>query len=364
MGLNISAGLVLWILGILIAIASVASFSRPKRQPVLGVNKTLMGFILGIIAVGIIAGQLGYLTNIGYAPLAVTGAAVSPQVSTSGSGTFINTVNPAISFSTADKQQTGTSVGIATAQVSTGGAPYATITAGTTTAVPGQSLDILLSNTSTYHAAYYGADVAGDQNVQQSTTGSLQVTSTSFPLQVTFNKNATVTEQIYSTTGIVLDNNASVFATVNQTDLGNGASYSMKDAMSGLSLASTQDMACIVEITAGVNASSSPAGAQLSLNGNAIPLVSTSKPNWNDTAGVNSVVYRYDIAPLNSGAEVDYQLLLTAKATGRFPAASRVLKTCYTKEYFIDPISGKVVYDIQDSLGNLKSSAQYKFFFF
>jgi hypothetical protein len=131
--------------------------------------------------------------------------------------------------------------------------------------------------------------------------------------------------------------------------------------MTASALTSTQDMVCIVEIEAGTNASTSPAGAALDLNGVAIPVLSTSKPTWYSTLGTASNVYQFEVAPLDTTALQTFHVTLVAKPTGRFSAATRMVKTCYTKEYFEDPVTGKIVYDVADSLGNLKSMAQYKY---
>jgi hypothetical protein len=256
------------------------------------------------------------------------------QGSNTGSG-YIVTTNPTIAVAGGDKQQAGTSVtpGI---QYSNGGGTFAT--ASSTTAVPGQTLDLIM-NSSGYHS----------QVVQ-----ALQVTPNSFPLSVLFNKNATITENIYTTTGLVITNGGGA---QNQTDLGNGAGYNLKDDMTANALTSTQDMVCIIEITAGTNASTNPVGAQF---GGQSPF-STSKPIWYTTAGVNSNVYLFNMPAISDTATRTNNIILTAKSTGRFQATSKMIKNCYTKEWFIDPNTGDLTYDVADSNGAVKSIAQYTY---
>jgi hypothetical protein len=274
-------------------------------------------------------------------------------------GTTINTVNPIISVTALDKQASGSVVSVVGAQGAFSSGGFKSITLGTDTAVPGQTLDMLLPNGTAamqYHTAYYGADVSGDNNVAL-TTSTVTVTPSTFPITVLFNKNATVTENIYSTTGLVISNEGGA-ASTNQTKLGDGATYNMRDAMSGQSLASTQDMVCVIEINAGNNVSTT-SGQGVTYDGKA-PF-STAKPTWYTVNGTSSNVYLFDTAPLASGAEVNRNIQVVNKATGSFSAQDMLIKTCYTKEYFLDPNSGKIVYDIADSNGNLKSIAQYKY---
>lgn len=286
----------------------------------------------------------------------ITPQQVNPQ---GGTGTTINTVNPIIAVTAVDKQASGTAVSVVGAEGAFNGGAFKSLTLGTDTAVPGQTLDMLLPNGSAaqqYHTAYFGADISGDNNVQL-TTSSIAVAPSTFPITVQFNKNATVTENIYSTTGLVISNEGGA-ASTNQTKLGNGATYNLRDAMSGQSLASTQDMVCVIEITAGNNVSTT-SGQGVTYDGKS-PFA-TAKPTWYTVNGTNSNVYLFEVGPLASGAEVNRNIQVVNKATGSFSAQDKLIKTCYTKEYFVDPNSGKVVYDIADSNGNLKSLAQHKY---
>ena len=48
-------------------------------------------------------------------------------------------------------------------------------------------------------------------------------------------------------------------------------------------------------------------------------------------------------------------------ASAKTIAGSKLYITCYTKEYFVDTQTGKVSYDVEDSLGTLKSIANYQY---
>jgi len=282
----------------------------------------------------VIVGVIVAMQYIGKAPSVTP----SPQA---GAGGNIITTNPTIAIAASDAQAGGTSVGN-TWQASVGGGSFGA--AGSPTlAVPGQTVALFVINGTTYHNLYVDA---------------LTVTPTTFPASVKLNKNATVTESMYTTIGLVMSNTATGAArTQNQTDLGDGATYNWKDEMQANSLTSTQDLVCLVEISAGINASSSPSGAILD---GAQP-VSTSKPTWYTTAGVNSNVYLFNVPALSTAATKTMNLQINAKSTGRFSAASFVKKACYTKEWFIDPNSGKATFDVADSNGNVKSMAIYSY---
>lgn len=286
-----------------------------------------------LIAIGVIA---LFALNVGGIQSLFTPA-------TPSGGTTINTVNPYITVTALDKQASGTSV-VVTAKGSFGGEGFKTITLGSDTAVPDQTLSMLLTNNTEYHNAKIDSFV---------------VKPISFPITIYFNKNASVTENMYSTTGVVMSNSY-LGGAVNQTKLGNGATYNLKDSMSGTSLASTQDMVCVVEIEEGNNVSTT-AGQGVNYDGKA-PF-STAKPSWYTyhTGSANTNVYLFEIGALSSGAEVSRNLQIVNKPTGQFTANSTMVKVCYTKEYFVDPNTGKITYDVADSNGALKSMAQYPY---
>jgi hypothetical protein len=318
-----------------------SKFNELKGGKLKIMNKTAKStntwmIISGIIVVALLAAiTYGVYTN--QSQTSIGGA----QTSTSSGGTVINTVNPAIQVAGIDAQESGTPVAMS-AKASTNGGAFTTVTLGTDTAVPGQTIDLLLTNNTGYHNA-----------VKQG----IVVTPSSFPVTVLFNKNASMTESIYTTTGLVITN-TNLGGAQNQTALGNGATYNLKDEMQAGSLTSTQDMVCVIELTAGSNASTSPSGALL----DGQQPFSTSKPTWYTTAGINSNVYLFNMGALSTSATSTHTIQLNSKSTGAFPALSYMKKSCYTKEWFIDPNTGKATYDVADSQGTVKSMATYTYY--
>lgn len=303
-------------------------------------SKSWMIPLFAVIIVLVLLGGFGLV----YLKVGTTQNSFNPNSNqaTGGSsgGTTIVTSNPVISIVGQDAQSQGTAVGVNAPQYSSNGGGYTAVTLGTTTAAPGDSIALLLPNGTTYHNAYLPA---------------IDVGVSTFPVTVQFNKNATVTENIFNTLGVATSNDGSV---ANQTALGNGQTYNWKDAMSGTALQSTQDMTCVIELTAGINASST-SGVTLGLNGANIPVKSTSTPSWYSVVSTNSRVWLFDIGALNSGAETDYSIGLTSASTKSFPAGSYMKKSCYTKEWHIDPNSGLPVYNVVDSNDNVKSMGVY-----
>jgi hypothetical protein len=338
------ASMIIYILAVLFGVGAIVSFTR--RGKVMGVGKNWMGIILLVLGGFLFALQMGYLVQISpsLAPLSI-GGVITTQTTGGTGGGYIVTTNPTITFGTGDAQQTGTTVGN-TYYASVNGAPFGAVNTPTT-AVPGQVIDFLIVNGTSYH--------------NQAIRG-LTVQPGSFPQQVLMGRNATMTESIYTTTGLVITNSlAGAGSTQNQTNLGNGATYNLKDEMSAGALQTTGDMVCVIELTAGINATTTPSGASLALNGQSLPLVSTSTPNWYTPVGVNSRIWMFNVPAISTSATQTFQIQLNSLSTGSFSGASRMVKTCYSKENFIDPISGKLAYDVADSQGTLKAMSQYKY---
>lgn len=265
---------------------------------------------------------------------------LSSGVFNSSNTTIVKTTtNPTISFTGIDAQQTGTSVqSTYYANVNDGDGGFGAADTPTT-AVPDQVISFLLLNATSYH---------------NTKIDDLKIESTTFPYTVKFNKNATITENIYTTTGLVINNGGGA---QNQTDLGNGVSYNLKDEMTADSLTSTQDMICVIEMTVGANCSTNPSCVTY---GGQQP-TSTSNPIWYTLAGTGSKVYLFDQSPISSTSTVTKNIVLTPKSDGRFSALGYMKKSCYTKEYFIDPNSGQIAYDVADSQGTVKSMAIYTY---
>jgi hypothetical protein len=310
-----------------------------KGEMKIGLGGILL-IVLALVAIVYIVSPSTITNLLGTTP------ATTPSTTTGGNN--IVTTNPIISDQALDRQASGTLVGLTGSQYSINDGGFNTVTLGTTTIVPGQKLSLLLVNGTQYHNVYLPSFVT-------------EVGS--FPLTTYFDKNATVTENMYNTVGQVMTNGVGDWIT-NQTVLGDGASYTFKDEMTAASLSSTNDMTCVLEIVNGVNASSTPMGAILS-GGSGVTYVSNSKPTWYTVNTSNSNTYLYDVKALNTPATQTFSIVLNSKSTGNFGVSAGgnfgFAKTCYTKEWFIDPNTGKPTYDVADSNGAIKSIARYSY---
>lgn len=313
--------------------------NKGKSNPLLTVL-LILGIVVLVAFLGSYFGLFGQTQGI---------PGVSP---TPSSGTTIVTTGNIVSISGQDALSQGTIVGSsALAQSAAPGTTaftgFGTLTSGTTQFTPGTSLNILLTNGTTYHNSVVRNHVVP--------------TGTSDPIAVMFNKNASVTESyVYSLTNLVIGNNGVGNNITGAT--GVGASITLQDSMYGTSLASTQDMTCLIELTAGVNATSTPSGVTFTGPG-AVPNTqyATSTPAWYNTQGSNSRVWAFDIPPITSAGATQYTIVATALSTKTFPAGNKIIKTCYTKENFIDPNTGQLTYAVADSNNNVKSIAVYSF---
>jgi hypothetical protein len=257
-----------------------------------------------------------------------------------GSGITLVTTNPLVNIQGTDAQQSGTTVGTGVSKYSVNSDnSYSTVTLGTTTAIPGQVIRLLLVNGTSYHNAVWNLD------------GKIKVEANSFPVNVQFNKNATITESVYYQNTKL----ANGVGTNNITDLGNGASYSLTDEMQANALTNTQDMLCIIELTAGVNASVESPG--VTYDGKLSENIETS--SFYTPAGTSSKIYTFTRPAISSTKPVSANILLNTKSTGRFSGGTYVKKSCYTNEWFVDPSTGKLTYGVVDSQGTVKSMAIY-----
>jgi hypothetical protein len=297
----------------------------------------LMWFVA--IAVVALLGVLSYAT-LKNLDNSVTG----PGINNDGQGTQIVTTGAAPDWGAQDRQAGGTSVGSTQTVRSTTGGIFNTKASSYT---PGQVVDVFVTNNTIYHNMYVAQHKVAY--------------GTSDPFTVSVDKNASVSESIYTTTGLVMTNSATATGAVqNQTNGGNGKTYNFKDEMSGTALQSTNDMTCVVEVSAGINVST--VSTAVTLNGNTPKLAGT--PAWYTTAGVNSRTWLFDIPAITSGNTVTNTLSLTADTSKQFSAPASVKKVCYTKEWFIDPNTGQPTFDVADSNGAVKSMAAYTYQFY
>ena len=305
---------------------SILSDNRGKSNP------WMVLLVVGVLAV---AGILGYQAmKPGISNQQVIGSDQSDN-----GGSMIVTVNPIYSFAGVDAAQPGTVVGVASAKASVNGGAYSTVTAGTTTAVPGQVVDLLLVNTTVYHS----------QKVE-----GVKITPGVFPLAASFNKNGTVSQNMYSTTGLVITNNATTGT--NQSALGDGVSYNFKFETYGAALTNTQDLTCVVEVTNGTSLTSNPVGVTID---GAAPK-STATPSWYAPVGTSSRVFLFDMPAVTSTMQT-HNMAVNVLSTESIDATSKIIKRCYSKEYFIDSATGKLAYDVADSQGTLQSIQMFQY---
>lgn len=251
---------------------------------------------------------------------------------TSGVG-YISTGATTLTVVGTDKLSPGTSV-TGTSLISTDGASYVSGTFSISGS-PNQVLNILLVNNS---AAGYHNTVADGVKVPTSPTG---------VIDAKFVKNASITINVFNTNSVLTTSTG----TVNQT-VTTGGAYNMKIRLDGQDKASTQDMRCILE------SSTTADMDKISLSGLGAVYVGMAKPASYTLAGANSQVWVYDIAAVE-GAVSPEGTIAAASKTSKTLAGNYMKITCNTKEYFLDSTTGKVVYDIEDSLGNAKSMASY-----
>lgn len=300
-------------------------------MPVIGVCLVL---ILAMVVYGVFFMKTTPQTTTYTGPGTTTTTGGTTQIVTSGATT---------AWTGSDKQSKGTTIGKTDTVQSISSAGVAgEFGTAASSYTPGSTVNILSTNGTSYHNAY--------------TVGHVITTGTLDPLTIYFDKNSTVSENIYTTTGLVMANGV---GSQNQTALGNGKSYTFKDEMSGTALASTNDMTCIIEITAGNNATTTPPGIALSSNNADIPAKSTATPTWYTPAGTGSRVWLFDIPAINSGATVTYSITATSDTIKAFSPVTYIKKSCYTKENFVDSVTGKHGYDVADSSGTVKSIANY-----
>lgn len=290
------------------------------------------------------------------------------QVNQGSGGIEIVTTDSIISVSATDEKAPGTTVGLIGSQYTTGSGRFSAVTLGTTTAKPGNEIELLLINNTQYHNVWIGHDIVGDENVQPTVTntqgnqlsGIITVDTKTFPLNTQFKKNASVTEVIsYPYSGLNLNNGGGANNITGASSLN---TFILNDKMYGSDLQSTQDLTCVYELENGTTASTTPAG--ISVSGNGAKLVGTGTPSWYSykTNSATARVWVYDMPPITTSGEYASTITIKGLSTVSTPMAvgSRFVKTCYTKEYFNDANNG-ISYGVADSNNVIQSMAIYEF---
>jgi hypothetical protein len=253
---------------------------------------------------------------------------------TNGNGVgYISTGSTTLTVIGTDKLSPGTAV-TGTSLVSTDGGSFVADDFSLSGS-PNQILSLILVNNS----------AGGYHNVKVDTVKI--PTSPTGVVDVKFVKNGTVTINVFNTDSVKTTSTG----TVNQTVAAGGA-YNMKVRLDGSDKVSSQDMRCILE--------SNTTGDmdKITLSGLGASYIGMAKPASYSLAGANSQVWVYDIAAVEGAVSLDGTVAVASK-TSKTLAGNYMKITCKTKEYFLDTTTGKVAYDIEDSLGNAKSMANY-----
>ena len=296
-----------------------------KKQSKMNKNgKSSTVITVGVIALVLILALIGAKT-FGFLPQTALGTGVE---SPAGSGQYLATGATTVTVAGVDGLQQGTSVG-STKLASINGAAYVS---GFTTASPGNKVDLLLVNGTGYHNAFI--------------KGYVVPAAASDTVPASFNGHGSVTVTVFNTNNQVIDGSAT-----NQT-VATGGSYTMAIRMDGQDKKNTQDMRCILEASNGAKMD------KVTLNFPGAVSVGTSKPNWYTLSSSSSEVYVYDIPAIVSSASVSGTIAVTT-ATAQSLAGTNLIISCNTKEFFLDSTTGKVAFDVEDSLGNKQSIASY-----
>lgn len=278
--------------------------------------------IIAIAAVLVFGMQAGWFSNL---------LGGSSSNNNNDDGTTIVTSATTLSFVSVDALQPGTSIG-GTGWV---GVNAGSLKSGVTSVNPKDNLEILFVNATTYHNKYIP---------------SIAVPSvTAFPLEVKALKNATVTVKVFSDENSLLDASG---AATNQS-ITTGQSVNMELKLLGTDKTSTQDMVCILE-------GNGTSVDKMTLSGSGASYKGMSKPSSYSLIGSESQIWVYDVTPVEGSVTKVFTIGVQSK-TSKDPSASQWKITCNTKEYFIDSVTGKVAYDIEDSSGTAKSMASYSF---
>jgi hypothetical protein len=246
---------------------------------------------------------------------------------------YIVSSSTALSYAGVDALSPGTTVG-SISYTSVNGGPFVT---GITTASQGDTLAILLVNGTTYHSV----------SIPSNTVPAGKTTDV---ITANFYANASVSITVFNTNGVAITNNGGA---TNQT-VATGGAYNMNVRLDGQDKKSTQDMRCVLESSDGSKADT------VTLSGLGASYIGMAKPSSYTLAGANSQVWVYDISPITGATSSSGTIAVTSK-TSQSLTGTKVIMQCFTKEYYIDSTTGKVAYGMEDSLGNLKSWASYKF---
>lgn len=284
-------------------------------------------WIVAIVAVLVFVSNPNILGNL------FGGQQAAPATTPQGSGTnYIVTTATTLSFSAVDALSPGTAV-TNTVWAAVNGAPFKS---GVTSVNPGDKLEILLVNATTYHNVYI------QSHVVPSTTVDIQPAN--------FYGNASASLTLFNNNNVAMTNGGGA---TNQT-VASGGAYNMKVRIDGQDKKSTQAMRCILEASDGTKADT------MTLSGLGAKYVGMAKPSSYTLAATTSQVWVYDVDAVVGAVAPEGTVSITSK-TAQSLAGTYFKITCKTKEHFLDANTGKVAFDIENSLGTSQSLASYTF---
>lgn len=310
-----------------------------------GSNKNGTMLVVFGVALILILGGISYKLFYAQDVISSNSGVVSNGGSSSGGVNNIVTSSTTMSLSGYDAQATGTAVGI-TSYTGVNGQPLST---GVTSVAQGQSLNLLLVNNTQYHNGFVALSVPATTNLIKATP---------------MNKNASLTIAVYNTAKTAMTNGGGA---TNQS-VSTGSAPTMELDLTGTSLASTQDMICILE------GSDNTKINNLVLNGFGATFIGTAKPSAYTLGATTSSVWVYKV-PAISDASLRVGSIYAESKSGQSMAGKYFKFTCLTQEYFIDgnanantvnPYATKVgepnvYYGTEDSQGTAKNMATYSF---
>lgn len=278
-------------------------------------------WIVGIGIVLLLIANPGFFSNI-----------FGNNASPTGGGSPIVTSATTLTFASVDALSPGTSL-TGTSNIAVNGAAFKT---GITSASGGDVLDVLLTNL-TYHASVIKGYI-------------VPTSKASVVIPAPMYKNASVTMTVFNTNNLAMTDGGNV----NQTVV-TGGSYNLAIRIDGQDKASTGDMRCILEASDGTKAQ------LVTLTGlGGATYVGMSKPSSYTLGGTSAQIWVYDVPAIVGAVSPTGTISITSQ-TSQTLSTTYLKVACRTKENFIDSNTGKLAYDIEDSLGTSKSGAQYSF---
>lgn len=293
--------------------------------------KRQRNFLVGGVIIALVAALLwqGGLFSAADSPASATPAATPTATTLQGCSVEDTT----LTYQGFDKLQAGTSVTV-TARTSVNSGTFET---GITSASPGDTLEILLINGTTYHNAKLSP-------VTTPCKGTL-VIGKGVDGYDGLKQNGTLTVTVFNTNGDAVAGPASD-STVNVTAT-SGATHSLAVRLDGQDRRATNDLRCVFEAT------NKDAVRRIGLNGFGAVEVPGGQPRNYSVINGSSETWVYDIQEL-SGSVSPSGVISLEQESGQSAAGSRIIIRCMSKEWFRDT-DGIVKYGVENADGILQS---------